>query len=333
MHEILTQLSETGRSKLKRTKQPDFIEPMRATLVHEHFSDADWIYERKLDGERCVLHKKGDTVTLYSRNENRKNDTYPEIAEALSQLSGSFILDAEIVTFEGKTTSFKRLQSRIHTRNPDPSLLRKTPVYAYVFDLLFFEGYDLRHLPLRERKNALRRALGSGGPIRFLPHRNEHGEDYLAEACGKGWEGLIAKEAASTYQSTRSRKWLKFKCGHGQELVIGGFTDPEGERVGFGALLLGYFEDEEFHYAGRVGTGFDDAFLESFREKLVRIERKTTPFADFDSDDETTHWAEPRYVGEIGFTEWTDDHRLRHPRFLGLREDKEPRDVAKEDPS
>ena len=333
MHEILTHLSETGRSKLKRTKQPDFIEPMRATLVHEHFSDADWIYERKLDGERCILHKRGDTVTLYSRNENRKNDTYPEIAEALSQLSGSFILDAEIVTFEGKTTSFKRLQSRIHTRNPAPSLLRKTPVYAYVFDLLFFEGYDLRHLPLRERKNALRRALGSGGPIRFLPHRNEHGEDYLAEACGKGWEGLIAKEAASTYQSTRSRKWLKFKCGHGQELVIGGFTDPEGERVGFGALLLGYFEDEEFHYAGRVGTGFDDAFLESFREKLDRIERKTTPFADFDSDDETNHWAEPRYVGEIGFTEWTDDHRLRHPRFLGLREDKEPRDVRKEDPS
>ena len=333
MHEILTHLSETGRSKLKRTKQPDFIEPMRATLVHEHFSDADWIYERKLDGERCILHKRGDTVTLYSRNENRKNDTYPEIAEALSQLSGSFILDAEIVTFEGKTTSFKRLQSRIHTRNPDPALLRKTPVYAYVFDLLFFEGYDLRHLPLRERKNALRRALGSGGPIRFLPHRNEHGEDYLAEACGKGWEGLIAKEAASTYQSTRSRKWLKFKCGHGQELVIGGFTDPEGERVGFGALLLGYFEDEEFHYAGRVGTGFDDAFLESFREKLDRIERKTTPFADLDSDDETTHWAEPRYVGEIGFTEWTDDHRLRHPRFLGLREDKEPRDVRKEDPS
>ncbi|MFP4352911.1 MAG: non-homologous end-joining DNA ligase [Puniceicoccaceae bacterium] len=333
MHEIFSQLTEAERERLKQTDQPDFVQPMRATLVHEHFSDPGWIYERKLDGERCLLRKKGDEVTLHSRNEIRKNRTYPEIAEALARLSGNFILDSEIVTFEGGLTSFKRLQNRTHTRDPEPSLMRKVPVHAYVFDLLYFEDRDLRRLPLRRRKNLLRRALGFRDPIRFLPHRNEHGEDYLAEACGKGWEGLIAKEADSAYVSSRSKKWLKFKCGRRQELVIGGFTDPEGERVGFGALLLGYFEEDDFHYAGRVGTGFDNAFLESFREQLDRIEQEGTPFVDFDSDDKTIHWAKPQYVGEIGFTEWTNDNRLRHPRFLGLRDDKVPREVGKEQPS
>ena len=333
MHPALSHFAESVRKKLKRTDQPDFLRPMRATLVHEQFSDPDWLYERKLDGERCLLHRKDAAVTLYSRNKIRKNDVYPEIVEAVTQLSGDFILDSEIVTFEGKTTSFKRLQSRIHTRDPDQALVQETPVYAYVFDLLFFEGYDLRQLPLRERKKALRRALDPAKAIRILPHRNEDGETYFAEACRKGWEGLIAKEASSTYQSSRSRKWLKFKCGHRQELVIAGFTDPEGERIGFGSLLLGYFEDDALHYAGRVGTGFDRAFLKAFREKLNRSERKTSPFADFDSDDVSIHWVSPQHVGEIGFTEWTNDNRLRHPRFLGLRKDKRAHEVRKEQAS
>lgn len=333
MHDALSQLAKADRKKLKQTSQPDFIQPMRATLVHDHFSDPDWIFERKLDGERCLLHKKNDLVTLNSRNEIKKTKTYPEIAEALSNLPQNFILDSEIVTFEGKVTSFKRLQNRIHRRNPEKSVVKHTPVYAYIFDILYFEGYELYSLPLRERKRVLRRAFKMRDPIRRLPHRNEHGEAYLAEACDKGWEGLIAKEAASTYTHSRSKKWLKFKCGHGQELVIGGFTEPEGERLGFGALILGYYEDGEFHYAGRVGTGFDDEFLESFRKKLDRIERKTTPFTDFDSDSGSLHWVSPKYVGEIGFTEWTDDNCLRHPRFLGLRDDKVPKEVRKEAPS
>ncbi|WFM72263.1 non-homologous end-joining DNA ligase [Halomonas sp. CKK8] len=330
MHDALKALSENARAKMKKASQPGFVEPMKATLVDEPFSDPDWIYERKLDGERCLLHKKGRTVALYSRNEKRKNHTYPEIAEAVSKLDGDFILDSEIVTFDGKVTSFKRLQKRIHRKAPDADILREFPVYAYAFDILYLEGYDLTDLPLRERKKVLRRAFEWASPLRLLPHRNEQGEAYLKEASKKGWEGLIAKDARSPYVHGRSRSWLKFKCGHRQEMVIAGYTEPKGERVGFGALLLGYYEDGALRYAGRVGTGFDEAFLTSFHKTMQREERDTSPYADDMEEDADIHWIEPRFVGEVGFTEWTQDGRLRHPRFLGLRNDKDPQEVRRE---
>lgn len=330
MHEALEALPEEARSTLRKASQPGFVEPMKATLVHEHFSDPNWIYERKLDGERCLLHKKGGTVTLYSRNEKKKNNTYPEVAESVGKLDESCILDSEIVTFDGKLTSFKRLQKRIHKQDPDEDLLREIPVYAYAFDIIYLDGYDLTGLSLRERKKVLRTVLGGEDPLRILPHRNEEGEAYLEEASKKGWEGLIAKDARSSYVHDRSRKWLKFKCGHRQEMVIAGYTEPRGERVGFGALLLGYYEDGELRYAGRVGTGFDDAFLESFHKEMKRKELKTSPYVDYAEEDDTIHWIEPTFVGEVGFTEWTQDGCLRHPRFLGLRDDKDPREVKKE---
>ncbi|MDI5890856.1 non-homologous end-joining DNA ligase [Halomonas rhizosphaerae] len=330
MHDALAALPAEARSKLKRAPQPGFVEPMKATLVHEPFSDPDWIYERKLDGERCLLHKKGRTVTLYSRNEKKKNSTYPEIAEAVGSLDGSCILDSEIVTFDGKVTSFKRLQKRIHRKAPGDDILRECPVYAYAFDILYLDGYDLTDLPLRERKKVLRRAFEWASPLRVLPYRNAEGEAYLKEASKKGWEGLIAKDARSSYVHRRSRQWLKFKCGHRQEMVIAGYTEPKGERVGFGALLLGYYEDGELRYAGRVGTGFDDAFLTSFHKTMQREERDTSPYADDMEEDADIHWIEPRFVGEVGFTEWTQDGCLRHPRFLGLRDDKDPQEVRRE---
>jgi len=330
MHHALEALSENARAKLKKASQPDFVEPMKATLVHEPFSDPHWIYERKLDGERCLLHKKGHTVTLYSRNEKRKNHAYPEIAEAVGRLDGSVILDSEIVTFDGQLTSFKRLQKRIHQKAPSKALLREFPVYAYAFDILYLDGYDLTDLPLRERKRVLRGAFEAEDPLRILPHRNEQGEAYLEEASKKGWEGLIAKDARSGYVHKRSRSWVKFKCENRQEMVIAGYTEPEGERVGFGALLLGYYEDGELRYAGRVGTGFDDAFLASFHRKMQRQERKTSPYANYAEEDDTIHWITPTFVGEVGFTEWTQDGRLRHPRFLGLRDDKAPKEVRRE---
>ncbi|CAM3325316.1 non-homologous end-joining DNA ligase [Halomonas lysinitropha] len=330
MHDALQALSDGARSKLKQALQPGFVEPMKATLVHEPFSDPNWIYERKLDGERCLLHKQGRAATLYSRNEKKKNRSYPEIAEALARCDGDWILDAEIVTFDGKMTSFKRLQKRIHQRNPSEALLREFPVYAYAFDILYLDGYDLTDLPLRERKRVLRRALEAEDPLRILPHRNEEGEAYLEEAAKKGWEGLIAKDARSGYVHKRSRKWLKFKCENQQEMVIAGYTEPQGERVGFGALLLGYYEDGELRYAGREGTGFDQAFLASFHRKMQRHERKTSPYANFAEKDEAIHWITPTFVGEVGFTEWTQDGCLRHPRFLGLRDDKDPKEVKKE---
>lgn len=330
MHPALRSLTEADKARLEESSQPGFVSPMKATLVHEYFSHPDWIYERKLDGERCLAHKRGASVTLYSRNEKEKNQTYPEIAEAIGTQKGSFILDGEIVTFEGRRTSFKRLQKRIHQKNPGADLLKDYPVFFYVFDILYLDGFDLTDLPQRTRKAVLREAVASGDPIRILPFRNEKGEAYLQEAAHKGWEGLIAKEAGARYVHKRSKKWLKFKCDQRQEMVIAGFTEPQGERVGFGALLLGYYDAGDLRYAGRVGTGFEDAFLESFHQRLQKQERPTSPFADFDPEESDIHWVEPKFVGEVGFTEWTREGRLRHPRFLGLRDDKAPRSVVRE---
>ena len=331
MHPALKALPKAEKARLKEASQPGFVSPMKASLVHEYFSDPDWIYERKLDGERCLAHKKGRSVTLYSRNEKKKNATYPEVAEAIGEQKGSFILDGEIVTFDGKRTSFKRLQKRIHRKDPGADMLEAYPVFFYVFDILYLDGFDLTELPQRERKTVLRAAIKSSDAIRILPHRNENGEAYLQEAARKGWEGLIAKDAEASYVHKRSKKWLKFKCDRRQEMVVAGYTDPKGTRAGFGALLLGYYEGDALIYAGRVGTGFDDAFLKSFHRKLKKNRRSTSPFDDFDPDENNIHWVEPTFVGEVGFTEWTGDGRLRHPRFLGLRDDKSPRSVVRED--
>lgn len=330
MHQALERLKESCREKLVKDGMPDFVSPMKATLVHEPFSDPEWIYERKLDGERCLLIKNGNKVRLMSRNRLCKNREYPEIAHAVRGVKARFIADAEIVTFVGRRTSFSRLQQRMHNHKPGEELLEEVPVHAYVFDLLHFDGYDLRMLPLRERKRVLRGGLDLEEPLWHLPYRNECGTAYFREACHKRWEGLIAKKVSSLYVSSRSRLWLKFKCGHRQELVIGGYTEPKGSRTGFGALLLGYYADGEFCYAGKVGTGFNEKTLRNLHDKLQDLERKTPPFEDVDEKSDDCHWVRPELVGEIGFTEWTDSGKLRHPRFLGLRDDKPARKVGRE---
>jgi len=204
-----------------------------------------------------------------------------------------------------------------------------------VFDIVWLEGHDVRKLPLLERKRLLRRYLKFPDPIRFTPHRNGDGVDFYKEACRKGWEGLIAKRADSPYVTTRSRDWLKFKCEHGQELVIGGFTAPRRSREEFGALLLGYYRDGDLIYAGKVGTGFDRATLHELGQKMRELERDTRPFAGDDKIPGVrgATWIEPKLVAEVGFTEWTNDGRLRHPRFLGLRDDKAAREVVRESAS
>jgi DNA ligase D-like protein (predicted ligase) len=204
-------------------------------------------------------------------------------------------------------------------------------VYYYVFDILWLDGHDVRKLPLRTRKRLLRSALEFHGNVRWTQHRNRDGEKFFVEACRKGWEGLIAKRAVSPYVATRSRDWLKFKCEHGQELVIGGFTEPRGSRVEFGALLLGYYRDGRLEYAGKVGTGFDTETLHDLADRMRKLERKDSPFADPAAIRErNVTWVEPELVAEIGFTEWTRDHRLRHPRFQGLRYDKATSEVVRE---
>jgi bifunctional non-homologous end joining protein LigD len=300
---------------------------MKAVLTDEPFSDPGWIFERKLDGIRCVAHRDdGGRVRLVSRTDKDMTGQFPEVAEALgAQDSRDFVVDGEVVAFEGGITSFSRLQRRGRER---------VSVFLYVFDLLRHEGRDVRELPLRERKALLRRALRFDGPLRLSRHRNEHGERLFREACRQGLEGLIAKRADSPYRSAaRSRDWLKLKCHAEQELVIGGFTAPQGSRTDFGALLVGYWEGRRLRYAGKVGTGFGRETLESLGRKLRELERDDAPFADVHPIPRGTRWVEPELVAQIGFSEWTRDGRLRHPRYLGLRDDKPAREVVRERPS
>jgi len=316
---------------LPQSDHPEWISPMLAVLTDARFSDEDWIFERKLDGVRLLVFRDGDRIRLMTRNRNEVNDTYPELVEALAQQSApDFVADGEVVAFDGNLTSFSRLQDRMQITDRDKARASGVAVYLYLFDLLHFAGHDLTKVPVRRRKSLLSRALGFDDPLRFTPHRNTEGEAFFEQACAKGWEGLIAKDATADYCHGRSRAWLKFKCAKGQELVIGGFTKPQGERVGFGALLLGYFEGDKLRYAGKVGTGFDDAFLKRFRKTLEEHRRETSPFDD--TVDEDAIWVRPELVAEIGFTEWTGAGRLRHPRFLGLRHDKPAEEVIREVP-
>jgi DNA ligase D-like protein (predicted ligase) len=298
-----------------------FEQPMKAVLTDERFSDPEWIYERKLDGIRCLAFKGDANVSLRSRNDLSLNGRFPEIAEALADDSATnFTIDGEVVAFDGPQTSFARLQQRGE---------RPTPVFFYVFDIVRADGEDVTRLPLRERKALLRKALAFDDPIRLTAHRNRDGEAFYEEACRKGWEGLIAKRADSPYTHGRSRDWLKFKCSAEQELVIGGYTAPRGSRTDLGALLLGYYDDGKLRYAGKVGTGFTRATLHELAAALKPLRRDGSPFADEIRERDVT-WAEPELVAQIGFSEWTRDGRLRHPRFLGLRDDKAAREVVRE---
>ena len=314
--------------------QPDWLDPELATLTQDRFSGPGWLFERKLDGERCLAFGAGPGVRLMTRNQKEVAANYPEIAAALREQSrGDFIVDGEIVAFRGAQTSFGLLQSRIHVTRPDAALLRRVPVFYYIFDVLYAGGRDVRALPLRERKTVLAGLLEFRDPLRFTEHRDTDGEAYYAEACRQGWEGLIAKRADTPYRGGRSRDWLKFKCETNQEFVIGGFSDPQRSRIGFGALLLGYYDaDGRLVYAGKVGTGFDTRTLRSLHAELAGIERDEPPFDLGDLPRSGVHWVEPSMVAQVGFSEWTRDCQLRHPRFQGLRRDKAPAEVVREVP-
>jgi DNA ligase D-like protein (predicted ligase) len=311
--------------------QPAWIDPELATLTRERFSDPAWITERKLDGERCLAFSRDGNVQLLTRNKKVITGTYPELTAALAaQPERDFIVDGEIVAFEGTATSFETLQQRMQIAVPQPGLLRQVPVYFYLFDILYADGQDLRRLALLERKQWLRR-LSFGGPLRFSSHRTGRGLEHYREACGKGWEGVVAKRAGSPYKSGRTKDWLKFKCENAQEFVIGGYTDPQGGRSGFGALLLGYYDGSgRLVYAGKVGTGFDERTLRSLHTALQRIGAPSAPFTRGELPRSGVHWTEPRLVAQVGFAEWTTAGQLRHPRYLGLRDDKEPADVVRE---
>jgi bifunctional non-homologous end joining protein LigD len=329
-----------ARASLRPAAVPDWTSPMLATLTDQRFSDPGWIFERKLDGERCLGFARAGQVTLRSRNGNDISGAYPELVAALerSRRADDFVVDGEIVAFVGRQTSFQQLQRRIHLRGPERIAGATVPVFYYLFDLVHLDGYDLTDVELVDRKRLLRNAFLLADPLRFSAHRVGQGESYYEEACRRGWEGVIAKNARGPYSHGRSREWLKFKCAFGQEFVIGGFTGPKGSRIGFGALLVGHYEGDRLVYAGKVGTGFDTPTLLDLHRRMRELETEESPFtavgiARREVGGAAVHWVRPKLVAQIGFSEWTADGRLRHPRYEGLRSDKDPHEVVRERPA
>ncbi|MQA88082.1 MAG: ATP-dependent DNA ligase [Streptosporangiales bacterium] len=334
MTDPLDALQPDARPLLVRRAQPSWVDPTLATLTDDRFSDPAWIFEPKFDGERCLAFRDGSGVRLLSRNRKQINDRYPELVEALAaQRADDFVVDGEIVAFEGGVSSFARLQPRMQVSEAEQARDSGVAVYLYVFDVLHACGHDVRKVPLRERKAVLRELLSFRDPLRYTTHRNTDGEDYWEKACRSGWEGVIAKHAEAPYRVGRSRGWLKFKCENAQEFVIGGYTDPRGGRAGLGALLLGFYSGDDLVYAGKVGTGFDEQMLQMLRDELEGLKRGRPAFDRGALPRSGVHWVEPRLVGQVAFTEWTQDGQLRHPRFQGLRRDKKASEVVKEQPS
>lgn len=318
------------RSALRRSDGAGFRRPMLATLSERSFSDPAWIFERKLDGVRAIVSRDGAGSVLWSRNELRMNETYPELVQVCDARGpGQFVADGEVVAFDGARTSFARLQQRIRVSDPRRALRTGVSVHLYLFDLLVLGDVDVTGLPLRARKRLLHEVFDFTDPLRYCAHRNTEGEAYHAEACRRGWEGVIAKRADARYRPGRSKDWLKFTCVRAQEFVVGGFTEPGGSRIGFGALLVGHHDATGLRYAGKVGTGFDRRTLTELRRRLDALARPSGPFVDRVRE-RNVHWVAPELVARVGFSEWTPDGMLRHPRFQGLRTDKAAAGVVRE---
>jgi bifunctional non-homologous end joining protein LigD len=306
---------------------------MLATLTDRRDFGDDWLLERKFDGERCVALKTGREVRLESRTGTDLTDRYPEVRDAVAgQRARTLRLDGELVAFDGDQTSFGRLQQRLGVRAPSAELVSAYPVVYCVFDLLELDGEDMKGRPLLERRARLERAIRPSDGLRLSEAFRGDSERRFAQACRSGWEGLIAKRADAPYARGRSRDWLKLKCAWEQELVIGGYTEPRGSRTDFGALLVGYYEDGRLRYAGKVGTGYSVATLRELGARLRALETPESPFVDARPVPPGTHWTRPELVAQIGFAEWTREGRLRQPRFLGSRDDKDAADVVRELP-
>ena len=318
----------------RKAKMPTSIEPQLATLVEEPPKGPEedgWLHEIKLDGYRLLAFVEGGSARLMTRKEQDWTAKFQPVADALSVLPVErAVFDGEVVALEPDgTTSFSGLQKALSEGRPQS-------LHYFLFDLLYLDGYDLRKVPLVERKRLLERLLPDGsGVLRYSDHVEGRGEDFYRQACRYRLEGVVSKRAAAPYRPGRGRDWQKSKCLARQEVVIGGFTEPSGSRTGLGALTLGYHRDGRLVYAGRCGTGFSTATLQDLRRRLDRLARKTTPFDQppTGADARGVQWVSPRLVCEVEFTEWTADGRMRHPVFLGLREDKDPQEIVREQPA
>lgn len=333
MNRPLKVLPRSAPQSSRRRPFPNWIPPMLATLTEEFPTEGKWVYEPKLDGVRALIYADATGLRMYSRNRKPLNDAYPELVEALEPaVRGEAVLDGEIVAFDPERgiTSFSRLQQRMQLRDPVRARRSQVTVYLYLFDCLFYEGVDLTSLPLLDRKAVLRDVVWFDDPIRFTPFKTSGGAAMLKAACEQGAEGIIAKRANSRYLSTRSTDWLKLKCLLRQEFVIGGYTAPQGSRELLGALLVGYYDGKSLRYAGKVGTGYDRRTLELLHRRLLPLRRPTSPFSEGPAPGGDIQWVTPKLVAEVGFSEWTSAGLLRHPRYLGLRDDKPAREVRRE---
>lgn len=298
--------------------------PQLATLNDHAFDDPNWIFETKYDGYRAFAQIEKGKCHLISRNANSFNTKFVELLEPLQKIQDNVILDGEIVIRDSKDRDqFQWLQNHHKDR-------KKGELHFFVFDILYFNGYDLRDLPLLTRKKILQGILPKLKNIHYSEHFVEYGIEFFAKAEKNSLEGIIAKKSDSTYrQGKRSKDWLKIKTTLQQEMVIGGYTSPQGSRTGIGALICGYYKDDKFVYAGKIGSGFDEDTLKDLEKKLKRLDRKTSPF-DLEPPLKDSHWVTPSLVAQIKFMEFTADGVMRHPVFLGLKIDKDPKMVVLE---
>jgi len=302
---------------------PKRLQPMLATLTDAPFDDNGWIFEDKYDGFRMVATTLGGKVTLYSRNGKIISHSYIEVAKALEMVKGDAVIDGELVALDANGVShFQLLQNALRS---------KARLQYCAFDLMFLDGEDLRALPLTERKKRLKAFLPKHKLISFSRHRLASGTKFFEEAERKGLEGIMAKRADSKYLSgTRTDNWLKVKTSKRQEVVIAGFTAPKRTRPFFGALTLALREGDNWRYIGHVGTGFSHEVLEELHGKLTKLKTGKSPFGKKTKDEAVTTWVKPRLVAEVKFTEWTSSGEMRHPVYVGLREDKRAEDVTRE---
>ncbi|MGY8706124.1 non-homologous end-joining DNA ligase [Bradyrhizobium sp. 18BD] len=302
---------------------PKRLQPMLATLTDAPFDDPHWVFEDKYDGFRMVSEIRGGRVALYSRNGKIISHSYVEVAQALERVKGDAVIEGELVAI-GKdgVSHFQLLQN---------ALRREAKLLYCVIDLMFVDGEDLRRLPLLERKQRLEAILPRHRLIAFSRHRKADGKKFFAEAEKKGLEGIMAKRADSAYASGgRTADWLKVKTAQRQEVVIAGFTAPRRARPFFGALVLAVREGDAWRYIGHVGTGFSHQVLEELYGKLVTLKTAKSPFPAKVKDERVTTWVRPSLVAEVKFAEWTSKGELRQPVYLGLRSDKNAKDVVRE---
>jgi bifunctional non-homologous end joining protein LigD len=313
-----------GSEHPEKSKFPESITPMLASLADEPFNSSDWLYELKWDGYRALAQIRNGKVRLYSRNDQPFNDDYPEIVSELEKLPGNMILDGEVVAVdEDGVSRFQLLQNK--KKDKDQKVL------YYVFDILYFDKFDLRGMSFGKRQEILKEVLKSNGIVR-LSETYDDGEELFKSAKHLGMEGVIAKRKECPYAEGRSSDWLKIKAVNEQEFVIGGYTEPKGQRKRFGSILVGEYVDGEFVYRGHVGTGFNAENMKELQELMDEYEVDESPFKDSSliPSGNVEKWIKPKVVVQVKFSEWTDDQVLRHPVYLGIRKDKKAKEVVGE---